>query len=76
MTNSYATLKKAQVKFSSGIEALDQVSAKNADKRILVPLTNSLYVAGTLSDADKVIVDVGTGYYMEKVCDCLCLLGI
>jgi prefoldin alpha subunit len=32
-----------------------------------VPLTNSLYVKGKLSQPDRVIVDVGTGFYVEKV---------
>jgi len=32
----------------------------------LVPLTASLYVPGTLADTDNVIVDVGTGFYVEK----------
>jgi prefoldin alpha subunit len=33
----------------------------------LVPLTTSLYVPGTLADPENVIVDVGTGFYVEKV---------
>ena len=36
-------------------------------KPILVPLTSSLYVSGKLKNAGKVLVDVGTGYYIEKV---------
>lgn len=36
-------------------------------KSVLVPLTNSLYVKGELSDADTVLVDVGTGFLVEKV---------
>ena len=32
----------------------------------LLPLTSSLYVPGRLSDPEKVIVDVGTGYFVEK----------
>ena len=36
------------------------------DKPILVPLTSSLYVPGTLADTEHVIVDVGTGFYVEK----------
>ena len=32
---------------------------------MLVPLTASLYVPGKLDDADKVLVDVGTGYFVE-----------
>jgi hypothetical protein len=34
-------------------------------KKMLVPLTASLYVPGTLDDADKVLVDIGTGYFVE-----------
>ncbi|WVZ59398.1 hypothetical protein U9M48_009544 [Paspalum notatum var. saurae] len=37
-----------------------------ARKKMLVPLTASLYVPGSLDDAEKVLVDVGTGYFIEK----------
>ena len=46
---------------------------KSQGKKLLVPLTNSLYVDGELAETDKVIVDIGTGYYAEKVCDALTL---
>jgi prefoldin alpha subunit len=44
---------------------------KGTDGRdeILVPLTSSLYVKGRLTDREKVLVDVGTGFYVEKVRD-------
>ncbi|TVU30289.1 hypothetical protein EJB05_21899, partial [Eragrostis curvula] len=38
----------------------------SAGKQILVPLTASLYVPGSLDDAENVLVDVGTGYFIEK----------
>lgn len=38
-----------------------------ADAEILVPLTTSLYVPGKLATREKVIVDIGTGFYVEKV---------
>ncbi|KAG6919702.1 hypothetical protein DXG01_002648 [Tephrocybe rancida] len=66
LTNSFAQLKQAQAKFKNCIENVREVNPQNADKTILVPLTNSLYVPGKLSDPDRVIVDVGTGYYIEK----------
>lgn len=38
------------------------------DKReILVPLTNSLYVKGNITQPDRVLVDIGTGFYVDKV---------
>ena len=36
-------------------------------KPILVPLTTSLYVPGTIADSGNVIIDVGTGFYVGKV---------
>ena len=35
-------------------------------KDMLVPLTSSMYVPGKLGSVDKVLLDVGTGYFVEK----------
>lgn len=32
---------------------------------MLLPLTESLYVSGTLETIDSVLLEVGTGYYVE-----------
>jgi prefoldin alpha subunit len=40
---------------------------KIVGKKMLVPLTASLYVPGTLDEADKVLVDIGTGYFIEVI---------
>lgn len=45
----------------------DTTTRPTEEKSILVPLTNSLYVKGQLADPDHVLVDVGTGFYVEKV---------
>jgi prefoldin subunit 5 len=37
-----------------------------ADEEVLVPLTGSLFVPGTIKSASRVLVDVGTGFYVEK----------
>ncbi|KAF8321119.1 Prefoldin alpha-like protein [Clavulina sp. PMI_390] len=66
LTTSFAQLKGAQAKFKACLENVAEVKPANKDKTILVPLTNSLYVPGKLSDLDSVIVDVGTGYYVKK----------
>ena len=41
----------------------------STDKPILVPLTSSLYVPGQIKDTENVIVDIGTGFYVEKTTD-------
>ena len=33
---------------------------------MLVPITSSLYVPGETAPLDNVLVDVGTGYFIEK----------
>ncbi|KAJ7741222.1 Prefoldin [Mycena maculata] len=66
LTNSFAQLKQAQAKFKACIQNVAEIKPSNKGKTILVPLTNSLYVPGKLSDPDHVIVDVGTGYFVQK----------
>ena len=39
-----------------------------ARAEILIPLTSSVYVPGKLAEnLDKVLIDIGTGYFVEKV---------
>ncbi|KAI0925401.1 hypothetical protein AcV7_005656 [Taiwanofungus camphoratus] len=66
LSNSFTQLRQAQAKFKACIENVGQVKLENRDKTILVPLTNSLYIPGKLCDLENVIVDVGTGYYVQK----------
>lgn len=79
LTSSHAKLRAAQSKFRDCVRSINEgvvgSQKKGTDGRddILVPLTSSLYVKGKMADREKVLVDVGTGFYVEKVC-CLSLL--
>ncbi|KAM7184689.1 putative prefoldin subunit 5 [Rhypophila sp. PSN 637] len=67
LTASFQQLAAAQAKFKECLRIVKSGPASFDDKKdILVPLTNSLYVKGKVSNPDKVIVDVGTGFYVEK----------
>lgn len=35
---------------------------------MLLPITNAVYVSGKLSSNDKILIDIGTGYFAE-VCE-------
>ena len=37
----------------------------HAGQALLLPLTSSVYVAGALASSETVLVDIGTGYYIE-----------
>ncbi|OHF04344.1 prefoldin [Colletotrichum orchidophilum] len=64
LTNSFAQLHSAQARFKECLRCVKaRPGAGDGDKSVLVPLTNSLYVPGELSDPKHVIVDVGTGFY-------------
>ncbi|MCJ1439382.1 subunit of tubulin prefoldin [Xylographa pallens] len=67
LTTSFTKLRAAQTKFRECITSIREgISSKTKGKPLLVPLTTSLYVPGTLADAERVMVDIGTGFYVEK----------
>lgn len=67
LTNSLQQLKAAQEKYSLSAASLDSLTAENEGREVLVPLSGTLYAPGNLAADKKVLVDVGTGYYLEKV---------
>ncbi|KAJ5107409.1 hypothetical protein N7456_004084 [Penicillium angulare] len=72
LTTSHAKLRAAQAKFRDCVRSINDGVTGSESKgttgrdEILVPLTSSLYVKGRLTDREKVLVDVGTGFYVEK----------
>ncbi|GAA5975037.1 hypothetical protein JCM11641_000005 [Rhodosporidiobolus odoratus] len=66
LTQAFGDLKQAQSKFMVCMESVDAVRPANKDKKILIPLTSSLYVPGRIKDTENVLVDIGTGYFVEK----------
>ena len=41
---------------------------------MLVPLTQSVYVAGELADTDRILLDIGTGYFVQACIETLSAL--
>lgn len=66
LQDSLNNIRTATSRLDLASNALHDLSLRPQGKKMLVPLTASLYVPGTLDDADKVLVDVGTGYFIEK----------
>ncbi|ESO11508.1 hypothetical protein HELRODRAFT_108802 [Helobdella robusta] len=65
LQSSLTSLKIAQSKFASCKEVLNEIKAKNMNKELLVPLNSSIYVPGEISNTDYVMVDIGTGYFVD-----------
>ena len=69
LQESMSRLKMVQQSFVSSDTSLDQLKQVAEHKPILVPLTGSLYVPGKLVKPNRVMVDIGTGYYVQKSVD-------
>ncbi|CAL9076010.1 prefoldin subunit 5-like [Musa acuminata AAA Group] len=66
LQDSLTKIRTAAARLENAAAALHDLSLRPRGKKLLVPLTASLYVPGKLDDAEKVLVDVGTGYFIEK----------
>ncbi|KAK2889348.1 hypothetical protein QQF64_028501 [Cirrhinus molitorella] len=66
LSSSIGQLKVVQTKYVEAKDSLNVLNKNNEGKELLVPLTSSMYVPGKLNDVDHVLVDVGTGYFVEK----------
>ena len=69
MSTSIAQLKVVQTKYVEAKDCLNVLKKNNEGKELLVPLTSSMYVPGKLHDVEHVLIDVGTGYYVEKTAE-------
>ncbi|EEC67212.1 hypothetical protein OsI_34105 [Oryza sativa Indica Group] len=65
LQDSLTKIRSAATRLENASAALHDLSLRPKGKKMLVPLTASLYVPGTLDDSEKVLVDVGTGYFIE-----------
>jgi prefoldin alpha subunit len=67
--DSLQTLKMAKTKYAGSKESLEQFKPDWTEKTVLLPLTGSMYVPGIIEQVDNVVIDIGTGYYVEKELD-------
>uniref|UniRef100_A0A4W3HLS5 Prefoldin 5 n=1 Tax=Callorhinchus milii TaxID=7868 RepID=A0A4W3HLS5_CALMI len=63
LTSSIQQLKMVQTKYVESKESLIKLNKDNAGQRFRV---QRMYVPGKLNDVEHVLIDVGTGYYVEK----------
>lgn len=66
LTQNLDQLTKAANRYHTSGRALEAFKDETEGKEMLVPLTSSLYVPGKLGAVDTVLLDVGTGYFLEK----------
>lgn len=60
------TLHGAKNRFIGARVTLDELKKMPEETKMLVPLNGSLYAPGSIASAEKVLVELGTGYFCEK----------
>jgi prefoldin alpha subunit len=56
----------AKNRYINARNVLDDMNKTEEDSTLLIPLTSSLYAPGKIQNPKKVIVELGTGYFIEK----------
>jgi prefoldin alpha subunit len=64
LTQRFAQLRAAAARLNASDRAISEMGSEGTP--ILVPLTESLYVPGKIRDPDTLLVEIGTGYFVEK----------
>jgi prefoldin alpha subunit len=67
LQDSLTNIGTATTRLEIATTALNDLSLRSLGSKILVPLTASLYVPATLQDPHHVLVDIGTGYFVEVI---------
>eukprot|EP00793_Prasinoderma_coloniale_P003949 PRCOL_00006790-RA len=66
LQDSYQQMGGVKGKFEASSRAVDRLTKQEDGAEILVPLTESLYVPAQLATSESLMVDIGTGYYVDK----------
>ena len=69
LTHMAESLRGARARFSDSKVYLENLKSVPEGTESLIPLSSSLYVSGTFTNRDKVLVDVGTGYFINQGVD-------
>jgi len=66
LSQQQLSLQEAKNRYQTARVTLDDMNKTPVGHKMLVPLSQSLYVQGSVAASDKVIVELGTGYFCEK----------
>jgi prefoldin alpha subunit len=66
LTSRYSQLRQAAVRLQASHSAVLELKSSLDGNQVMVPLTESLYVPGKIVDPTTLLVEIGTGFYVEK----------
>lgn len=66
LTAQYTQLRAVSARISSAKAAQSELNSNLENREIMIPLTESLYAPGQIVDANKILVELGAGFFVEK----------
>jgi prefoldin alpha subunit len=69
LTDTVGKIKIAQQAYEMSGRVLDEFVPEKKGRDILVPLSNNVFVPGKVGDCTSVLVNIGTGYFVERPID-------
>lgn len=69
INTAMAALKMLQGRLTDSLVAIESLKTAPADKDVLMPLTESMYVTGRVTNPSRLLVDITTGYFIEQDID-------
>lgn len=67
--SSLIALQQTAAKFATAGRSVESLKDTKQGDMLMLPMTESLYVPGTLENVDTVLLEIGTGYYVERGVD-------
>lgn len=67
--SSLIALQQTAAKFATAGRSVEALKDAKSGDMLMLPMTESLYVPGTLESVETVLLEIGTGYYVERDVD-------
>lgn len=67
--NSLVALQQTAAKFAAAGRSVEALKESKQGDMLMLPMTESLYVPGTLTSVETVLLEIGTGYFVERDVD-------
>uniref|UniRef100_F1LCD3 Prefoldin subunit 5 n=2 Tax=Ascaris TaxID=6251 RepID=F1LCD3_ASCSU len=58
-------LKIFEAKFAASEQAVSSINSSMQGNKALIPLSESMYISAVVADPSKLLVEIGTGYFVE-----------
>ena len=63
--NNLIALQQTAGRFAAAGRSVEQLQEAKKGQELMLPMTESLYVKGNIDSVETVLLEIGTGYYVE-----------